>query len=1572
MKKFAILYSILFINIHFLFSQYVVRVEIDRYDWSWSICDGDGGGQDDVVLEVDAYNYASSTWGGSEWFCREAEGDQPIGYDCSCSEDPVLLNNVTQTQNSIYVAWRASDEDNAFWYCDHGSNSCAQSNYGYQSINFTSLPACQDNYVWTNYHGNTRIRLKIYWENVPIGNPAVFGNNQWNVYGYTHGGYNFNNQMNLSGVTYKGYYTDNNININSTARWATGSSPSDASGWLGSCMPIDNHTVVYKRQGFPCGFYEIDLNGNDDGVRCYVNGVQVYQIDACCADRGIIYKGILDANSTVEFRVSEGGGGSDLNVAFNNLGNLTANATYSPTGTCNLYNVTVSNPNLGFCQWINTNFGAGISNTQLNGVAAYTGGGCRLTPNSGSVYGSFTVDNPSSFNASDINVNYDFYIGNGSGADGMSISYGNIAMSSNTGESGDGSGLIIRKITYSGAGPKVQLVYNNSVLATYSGFPWRGATQACSLSILNGRLTYVIGGTTVFSNVDLGSAYLSANKSSWKWAFAARTGGATDDHYIYNLKITARDLEYSVGAGWQSSNVFTNLTGGNTYVVQARPKCSTACPSTIRTIALPNMNSELSATAISPKCVGGNDGSIDLSVSGSIHGARVVKITQLDNEPFNTNEIQAFQIGTGTNVALSSLGGVAAQSSTLSPSYPVTWLNDGNTNNGIGAHTNTSVGEWQKVSWEEPVSLDRIVLWNRTDCCQYRLDNIRIDIYGDLDETNLLLSQVVDADVWPTAAYTFSPVNYFSNATNTYAWSNSATTEDITGLSAGTYNVTVTNDYGCVNTLSGITVSAPASHTLSAVVTNEVCPADNNGAINLTVNSPRVSAEPAAFSGLSIWTKADAGIVKNKEGKVIQWQDLSGNDNHFKTTFGTNVEAVSSAIGGNPAVRFNANNVMQSTLDLNSNFTVIVVGKLNGGSNARLISSATNNWLLGWWGGYVNQFYSEGWVHNPGTSANTNAYIYTGTGNLGADSYALYSNGTNLATNNGGSQAPRRLSLGGWGANNGERSNGDVAEVIVYNRVLTNDERMAIEKYLANKYSITISHAGVNPTYSWSPGGATTEDIASLNAGSYTVSVNDVAGCTTQGTYTVGTDKTESTAPTSATASSTFSCSASAVDLTAVGGSLGTGATWEWYSDASLTTSVGSGSPLTVYPTANTTYYVRAEGDCNNTSAQSVAVFINGGSTAPGGSVSLASSTSASTCVVNDNNWHYYYNSSGELLAAINSNNQNLGNVTVEITVGDDGPFGQGFSPGVCGYTGVSDGEYVVPRYWDIVVDNQPSSAVDVIFYYNSADVTTLVNTINTLSADYVTCWGDVNSESDLMMTVNHTGGGTELFASLSPSAGPAAGQRQIAFSLSEFSGGKLHSNGGLTGAGNALPVELISFTAKAVNNQFIQLNWSTATEINNEGFAIERSEDGINFEKIAYIKGNGNSNITNQYSYQDSKVNEGIYYYRLKQNDYDGASEYSPIRNASITGRNQIVLSQFIPNPATEESKLNIILSKEAKIKVIIVDELGREVSEREETRAEGNQSIIFNTENLAAGIYTAKISVQGEEYTRKLVIKK
>ena len=94
------------------------------------------------------------------------------------------------------------------------------------------------------------------------------------------------------------------------------------------------------------------------------------------------------------------------------------------------------------------------------------------------------------------------------------------------------------------------------------------------------------------------------------------------------------------------------------------------------------------------------------------------------------------------------------------------------------------------------------------------------------------------------------------------------------------------------------------------------------------------------------------------------------------------------------------------------------------------------------------------------------------------------------------------------------------------------------------------------------------------------------------------------------------------------------------------------------------------------------------------------------------------------------------------------------------------------------------------------------------------------------------------------------------------------------------LPVELISFTASLEGSNAI-LNWITASEINSDYFEIERSLDGINFESISMIDGAGNSN--HQLSYSDIDYNVdllgvSVFYYRLKQTDFDGSYSYSQI----------------------------------------------------------------------------------------------
>lgn len=95
------------------------------------------------------------------------------------------------------------------------------------------------------------------------------------------------------------------------------------------------------------------------------------------------------------------------------------------------------------------------------------------------------------------------------------------------------------------------------------------------------------------------------------------------------------------------------------------------------------------------------------------------------------------------------------------------------------------------------------------------------------------------------------------------------------------------------------------------------------------------------------------------------------------------------------------------------------------------------------------------------------------------------------------------------------------------------------------------------------------------------------------------------------------------------------------------------------------------------------------------------------------------------------------------------------------------------------------------------------------------------------------------------------------------------------------LPVEMISFEAEKMN-AFNYLTWSTASEINNDYFEVQKSVDGTNFETIGNIQGVGNSTVQNDYQFIDHDAEYDIVYYRLKQVDFDGTISYSKIKRIS------------------------------------------------------------------------------------------
>jgi hypothetical protein len=121
-----------------------------------------------------------------------------------------------------------------------------------------------------------------------------------------------------------------------------------------------------------------------------------------------------------------------------------------------------------------------------------------------------------------------------------------------------------------------------------------------------------------------------------------------------------------------------------------------------------------------------------------------------------------------------------------------------------------------------------------------------------------------------------------------------------------------------------------------------------------------------------------------------------------------------------------------------------------------------------------------------------------------------------------------------------------------------------------------------------------------------------------------------------------------------------------------------------------------------------------------------------------------------------------------------------------------------------------------------------------------------------------------------------------------------------LVGNTTPLPLTLLAFNAELNDKEEVDLDWVTATEINNDFFTIEKSANGKDFEPFGYVDGAGNSTTVLYYQAVDLHPFQGITYYRLKQTDFDGQFSYSDIRAVKRV-KAETPLFQVFPNPATE-----------------------------------------------------------------------
>jgi hypothetical protein len=185
------------------------------------------------------------------------------------------------------------------------------------------------------------------------------------------------------------------------------------------------------------------------------------------------------------------------------------------------------------------------------------------------------------------------------------------------------------------------------------------------------------------------------------------------------------------------------------------------------------------------------------------------------------------------------------------------------------------------------------------------------------------------------------------------------------------------------------------------------------------------------------------------------------------------------------------------------------------------------------------------------------------------------------------------------------------------------------------------------------------------------------------------------------------------------------------------------------------------------------------------------------------------------------------------------------------------------------------------------------------------------------------------------------------------------------------LPIELLSFTAKPKLNSVI-LEWSTATELNNDFYTLERSTNGADFQPIGTVDGSGTTNWVMNYSFEDRDPIDGVSYYRLRQTDFNGhtatfnivAVEFHPVSDFSLN---------LFPNPS-DGSAISLVVNADdqAQLSLSIYDLVGKIIYTTDlfaGKKGDNTFTLEFD-QRLAPGMYSVSCVSGNKAHVQKLII--
>lgn len=266
-------------------------------------------------------------------------------------------------------------------------------------------------------------------------------------------------------------------------------------------------------------------------------------------------------------------------------------------------------------------------------------------------------------------------------------------------------------------------------------------------------------------------------------------------------------------------------------------------------------------------------------------------------------------------------------------------------------------------------------------------------------------------------------------------------------------------------------------------------------------------------------------------------------------------------------------------------------------------------------------------------------------------------------------------------------------------------------------------------------------------------------------------------------------------------------------------------------------------------------------------------------------------------------------------------------------------------------------------FYYTASSDAT--------GSSILVSWGDpFNSPQDIMAQKFSTVNGALLWGNGTLVCGRADAQTEPAITHnggggaiiswtdqrnSAPSGEDIYANRVLPNG--VLPVTFISFEATLQSN-YIALKWSTATESNSKEFSVQRSIDGIIFERIGVLPAAGNSNMLRNYSFfdwQSISLKGKIIFYRIMETDINGQSFYTDVKKVKVPDdKNKLTL---IYNPVRKEALLNYECTENNVVLIRVADHLGRVVLMKKLEVFAGINSIKLETGNLSKGIYEVEL---------------